>query len=131
MKVLDVSFEEPKDFRVIIKGLMPKLIDYFGRRDVLMVDLALTECVNNAWEHGNRMAPDKAVHLTITVSKKRVLFRIKDEGEGFPHDLSSKQETNTESDRGRGLFIIQQVMDHTIPSDKGNQFLLVKNRIDV
>lgn len=131
MKVLDVSFQEPKDFRVIIKGLMPMLIDYFGRRDVLMVDLALTECVNNAWEHGNRMSPDKAVHLTITVTHKRVLFRVRDEGEGFPHDLESKRETDTEGERGRGLFIIQQVMDRTIHSKQGSQFLLVKNRIDV
>lgn len=129
-KLIHVCFHEPKDFRIIMQGLKPQLITYCGSTGVLMVDLALTECVNNAWEHGNKMANDKTVTVLIHATSKRLYFRVKDEGSGFNLDLESRKPPAMDNERGRGLFIIQEVMDYVIPSEKGNEMLLVKKISD-
>ncbi|AOM81993.1 ATP-binding protein [Salisediminibacterium beveridgei] len=127
MKITEVRFHEPKDFRIIMQELTPKLLLYFGELDALMVDLALTESVNNAWEHGNKMALDKSITVRIHASSKRIYFRVLDEGDGFTPDLASRMPPAKDLERGRGLFIIQEVMDHVIHSERGNELLIVKN----
>lgn len=85
--------------------------------------IALTEAVNNAIIHGNKNNPDKNVVITHTVSTapKTLTIKVTDEGNGFDY-LNIPDPTapeNLETIGGRGVFLIKQLSDLVIFSDKG------------
>lgn len=76
--------------------------------------LALREVVTNAVLHGNREDPVKEVEILIERKPDRLVFVVKDEGEGFDFEREGR-EPETEEEilaiRGRGLFLVKQIMD--------------------
>lgn len=76
--------------------------------------LALREVVTNAVLHGNKEDPVKEVEILIERKPDRLIFVVKDEGEGFDFETKGK-EPETEEEilaiRGRGLFLAKQIMD--------------------
>jgi serine/threonine-protein kinase RsbW len=75
--------------------------------------VSVTEAVNNGIVHGNRLDPEKLVHLTCHVYSDRLQFEIRDEGNGFaPEDVPNPlDEANLLKEGGRGLHIIKSLMD--------------------
>ncbi|MEP7196025.1 MAG: ATP-binding protein [Saprospiraceae bacterium] len=72
---------------------------------------SITEAVNNAMIHGNRLDESKFVHLQLQRKKDCLVFRISDEGHGFdPKAIPdpTKRE-NLECCGGRGVFIINKL----------------------
>ncbi|MCC6816219.1 MAG: ATP-binding protein [Saprospiraceae bacterium] len=80
--------------------------NYFG--DVLTT---LTEAVNNAIIHGNREDENKFVHLHLKKTKKCLIFRISDEGEGFNPNNVPDPTTEEKLDccGGRGVFLMNKL----------------------
>ncbi|NOT36805.1 MAG: ATP-binding protein [Saprospiraceae bacterium] len=80
--------------------------NYFG--DVLT---SVTEAVNNAIIHGNREDENKYVYLHLKRTKKCIIFRISDEGEGFdPNSVPDPTlDDNIECCGGRGVFLIHKL----------------------
>lgn len=96
-----------------------KLIEKCAKEHNLSDDLhgtlaiVITELVNNAIIHGNKLDESKKVQLTIELNDKNLLARISDEGSGFKHrDLPDPREKeNIGKSGGRGVFIASQMMD--------------------
>ncbi len=99
-------------------------------RDSLAI--AVTEVGNNAIIHGNKRAPDKQVHLHITVREGEVRVVIRDEGVGFnPETLSNPLDPeNLLRESGRGIFIVRSLMDEMNFdfSKGGTEITMVKRR---
>ena len=82
--------------------------------DLGNVQLALQEALMNAILHGNRGDPQKYVRLCAAVEEGGgILIVVKDSGSGFdPSKLPDPtQAENVYRDSGRGVYLIQQLMD--------------------
>jgi len=80
------------------------------------VSVAVIEAVSNAIEHGNRFEPERSVQVELWASGRRLRFRVSDEGPGFERDRLDLPTPSPESpefmkSRGRGLFIMRDIMD--------------------
>ena len=84
--------------------------------------VALTEAVNNAIHHGNELDPVKKVHVQARVDGRILTFIIRDQGPGFDYnnlpDPTSPE--NLEKPSGRGVFLMSQLSDLVIFSDRGS-----------
>ncbi|ADI00567.1 ATP-binding protein [Salisediminibacterium selenitireducens] len=127
MILTDIELQTPEEFRMMMEGVRPKLIPYFDPVTLAMVDLAVTECLINAWEHGNRMDPEKHVFVSVTLTPKRLWVRIADEGPGFKPAIHHIACPDARKECGRGLYLMQEIMDDVKWNHHGNDFLLVKN----
>lgn len=83
--------------------------------------IAVTESVNNAIRHGNKLDPNKNVKLCLLLSENQITFLIEDEGEGFDYndlpDPTSPE--NIEKPGGRGIFLMRHLADEVNFKDKG------------
>ncbi len=75
--------------------------------------LVLSEAINNAIVHGNKLNPSKKVSLTYKINKNSLEFEIEDEGEGFDPNAvpDPTAPENIEKEAGRGIFIIKNLTD--------------------
>jgi serine/threonine-protein kinase RsbW len=75
--------------------------------------VAGTEAVNNAILHGSKSDPRKTVHVTCTLEKDKLVFRVKDQGKGFkPEEVPDPlEEKNLLKTNGRGIFLMRSLMD--------------------
>jgi len=75
--------------------------------------IAMTEAVNNAIVHGNKLDSSKMVGITVHTDGPVLEFRISDEGPGFDFenipDPTSPE--NIEKPNGRGVFLMRQLAD--------------------
>lgn len=93
------------------------------------VELALTEGLANAVIHGNRRDPSKKVHISVDCANdEQLLIAITDEGEGFdPAALPDPTlAENIFSDHGRGVYLINFLMDQAEYRMGGRQVLMRK-----
>ncbi len=90
--------------------------DYYGN-----ILIAVTEAVNNAINHGNKLNPDKKVDVDLTVDNGSLVFKIKDEGEGFDYDTlpDPTDPENLEKISGRGVFLMKNLADEVTFEDDG------------
>jgi serine/threonine-protein kinase RsbW len=99
-----------------------KELDRFdGDRDLLAyhINLVLTEAMVNAIKHANANDPDKMVHVYINITDQDLLIRVFDDGQGFNISSIPPPDFDQLEDRGRGIFIIKQLMD-TVKYEKIN-----------
>lgn len=82
--------------------------DYYGN-----ILIALTEAVNNAMNHGNKMNPEKKVTLSYETNEKEIGFKIEDEGDGFDYDSlpDPTDPENIDKPNGRGVFLMKHLAD--------------------
>ena len=86
-----------------------------ARKCTLNVRVALAEAISNAILRGNGDAQNKHVRVRAVVSDDAVVFDVVDEGPGF--DLAAERPDptspeNLEHEDGRGLFLMQSLMDN-------------------
>ena len=97
--------------------------------EVMKVQLALQEGLANAIRHGCKNDPTKKVQCSVTFDAKgEVVIVIRDPGPGFdvaavPNPLEG---TNVLKSSGRGVFLINQLMDTVEFSDGGRRVLMTK-----
>ena len=86
----------------------------FGEDHYGNILIALTEAVNNAITHGNKLDPNKKVNLNMETTTNDVEFTIKDEGRGFDHNdvPDPTLPENIEKLSGRGIFLMKTLADH-------------------
>src|SRR5271154_7517125 len=83
-----------------------------GREDD--IELALTEALANAIVHGAKSDPSKSIECDVACDQHRdLLIVVRDPGKGFdpaaiPNPIVGE---NIYSDHGRGIFLINQLMD--------------------
>ncbi len=96
--------------------------DYYGE-----LLIAMTEAVNNAIVHGNKLDASKNVTITFEVpDDKNLRFTIEDEGPGFDYDNlpDPTAPENIEKPHGRGVFLMRQLADDCAFEDNGRVVIL-------
>ncbi len=97
------------------------------------VELALREALANAVFHGARGDAAKEVAVSVACADRvGVLIVVRDPGEGFdprcvPSPIIGE---NVYSDHGRGIFLIDQVMDEVRFEKGGTEIHMLKRRAD-
>ncbi|MGI8509345.1 MAG: ATP-binding protein [Gemmatimonadaceae bacterium] len=96
------------------------------RKYTLNVPVALSEALSNAIIRDNREDPSKHVHVRATVSDLALVLDVSDEGAGFDmhnvdHDPTAAE--HIEREDGRGIFLMQQLMDR-VEQINGSRHLL-------
>lgn len=104
----------------------------FGDDDADSLSIAVTEAVNNAMHHGNKLDRKKKVRVRFELFADMATVHVSDEGQGF--DPSKLQDPlrpeNVLKDSGRGIFILRALMDDVrfCFSPAGTEVILVKRR---
>jgi serine/threonine-protein kinase RsbW len=77
------------------------------------VMIAVTEAVNNAINHGNKLHPEKTVHFLVEADDETIFVLVEDQGNGFnPTEVADCLDPeNLLKSSGRGVFIIRELMD--------------------
>lgn len=83
--------------------------------------IAMTEAVNNAIVHGNKLDLAKSVSVSCAVQEKNLVFRVADEGPGFDYDNlpDPTAPENIEKPHGRGVFLMRHLADDCAFEDDG------------
>jgi anti-sigma regulatory factor (Ser/Thr protein kinase) len=83
------------------------------RLEIDLIELAVGEACANAVEHGSpRGVQNEFVLRCFAADRTELIFEVEDEGVGFSLTrLKLSALPNLESEGGRGLFLINQIMD--------------------
>jgi serine/threonine-protein kinase RsbW len=125
----DVEINIPSDhvFERIVRDSAAVVARYLGFPDERTADLqlAVSEAVTNAIEHGNHNQHHVKVGVHFLLHADRLAIRVVDQGGGMPSfgtvDRPSIDDKLMEdSPRGLGIFLIQQLVDEVeLRSDEG------------
>jgi len=90
--------------------------DYYGN-----VLIAVTEAVNNAIEHGNKLRNDLKVDVHVGDKETDFCFNVRDFGPGFDfRDLPDPTSPeNLEKENGRGIFLMRTLAEAVEFEDQG------------
>jgi serine/threonine-protein kinase RsbW len=127
-----IEFEFPSDVS-LMHGVLNYLVDRVAKLGLINPEqsnlfIALDEAFVNAVKHGNRYDPQKTVHISADISSKEARFTVEDEGEGFnPREIPDPCDPeNLFRTSGRGVLLIQNIMDEVEYSERGNRLTMVK-----
>jgi len=98
-----------------------------GREDD--IELALTEALANAVVHGAQSDPSKIVECDVVCDEDRgMLIVVRDPGAGFdPSKIADPcVGVNIYSSHGRGIFLINQLMDEVQFHKNGTEIRMIK-----
>ena len=93
------------------------------------IELALAEALANAVVHGAKSDPSKIIECDVACDEKRgMLIVVRDPGPGFdPSTLPScVQGQNLFSNHGRGIYLINQLMDEVNFAKNGTEIQMIK-----
>lgn len=92
------------------------------------IPLALDEAVSNAIKHGNKRDARKRVEIEGQVDGESLRIKVRDEGEGFERDHTHDplDPANLLAPNGRGLFLIESLMDDVKYTQDGRCIEMVK-----
>jgi serine/threonine-protein kinase RsbW len=96
--------------------------DFYGE-----ILISMTEAVNNAIVHGNKLNKDLKVKVTFDIVDEKVLrFTVEDEGPGFDYEHlpDPTAPENIEKPHGRGVFLMRQLSDRCEFLDEGRIVVL-------
>jgi serine/threonine-protein kinase RsbW len=93
------------------------------------IEMALRESLSNAIQHGCKADPEKQIECFVTGDRDRgILIVVRDPGPGFdPASLPSPTEDqNLFSDHGRGIYLINKLMDEVKYKRNGSEIHMRK-----
>jgi len=115
--------------------VMDELLEQLGLHgwepsDIFGVHLAVEEAIVNAIVHGNKLDPEKTVHVSCSVSPEVARIEITDAGVGFdPASVPDcTLDERLEVPSGRGVMLMRSFMTRIEYNARGNSVLLEKRR---
>jgi serine/threonine-protein kinase RsbW len=114
----------------VVQGIMDVVRDTHcanGKEDA--IELALSEALANAVVHGAKGDPKKIVECDVACDEARgMLIVVRDPGPGFdPSAIPSPVVgQNIYSNHGRGIFLINQLMDEVQFKNNGKEIHMIK-----
>jgi len=112
----------------LVEKLICDVCDLFDIKEDLYgyMLVALTEAVNNALQHGNRVNPNKNIEISFKVREGKIFFTVKDQGTGFDYSNlpDPTDPKNIEKPTGRGIFLMKHLTDNVTFEDKGTKVIL-------
>jgi len=100
-----------------------------GKEDA--IELSLQEALANAVVHGAKEDPSKVIECLVACDEQRgILIIVRDPGPGFDPGAipSCTVGENLYSNHGRGIFLINQLMDEVKFRKNGTEIHMVKKR---
>jgi serine/threonine-protein kinase RsbW len=132
--VWTLSVELPSD-RGASRRVTDQLLEQLGAHgwspsDIFAIHLAAEEAIVNGIVHGNRLDPNKKVHVECEVSADVARIAITDEGPGFdPAAIPDcTLDERLEAPSGRGVMLMRSFMTWIEYNAKGNGVVLEKRR---
>jgi serine/threonine-protein kinase RsbW len=116
----------------VVESLIDKICQSVGVHEDLYgnVLIAVTEAVNNAIVHGNKLNKEAVVALDVYDEDSSFCFSVSDNGSGFDHhhlpDPTSPE--NIEKENGRGIYLMRNLADEVEFNDSGNQVTVLFNK---
>ena len=110
-----------------VMGIVREIGCAAGKEDD--VELSLSEALANAVRHGCKNDPDKTVQCVVACDEEHgMLILVRDPGPGFdPSQLPSPLVgQNVFSTHGRGIFLINQLMDDVQFESGGTEIYMRK-----
>jgi serine/threonine-protein kinase RsbW len=110
-----------------VMAVVRQMKDIDGKEDA--IELALQEALANAVIHGAKEDPSKTVECLVSSDDERgVLIVVRDPGAGFTPEAipSCTVGENVYSNHGRGIFLINQLMDQVEFRKNGTEIRMVK-----
>ena len=98
-----------------------------GKEDA--IELSLQEALANAVVHGAKEDPSKIIECLVACDEQRgILIIVRDPGPGFDPSAipSCTMGENLFSNHGRGIFLINQLMDEVKFRKNGTEIHMVK-----
>lgn len=91
--------------------------------------LPLSEAINNAILHGNRLQEHKSVTVVAELKNQRLVISVEDEGAGFDPDNvpDPLQEENLLKEGGRGIYLIREYTDDIDFQNNGSKITMTFN----
>lgn len=93
------------------------------------IELALTEALANAVVHGAKSDPSKIIECDVACDEQRgILIIVRDPGPGFdPAKIANPcHGENIYSNHGRGIYLINQLMDEVQFHKNGTEIHMLK-----
>ena len=122
----------PSSIHTVSEGVMQLLAGKgWKEEEILKVDLALQEALANGIRHGAKNDPTKFIQCVVTTdSNGDVVIVVRDPGPGFdPSKLPNPLEAeNILKSSGRGVFLINQLMDEVTFADSGRELQMKKRK---
>jgi len=120
----------PKEIPTVTDGVMQVLQDkQWPEQRIIEVELALQEALANAIRHGCKGDASRKVQCVVNwTSNDEILIIVRDPGTGFdatgvPDPLQAE---NVLKPSGRGIFLINQLMDEVAFKDGGRELQMRK-----
>ena len=123
---------DPAAISILTDGVVEVLEEKgWPKDDVLAVQLALQEAVANAIRHGCRGDVSKDVQCSVSCDESgEVVIVVRDPGSGFdPGAIADPLDSaNILKPSGRGIFLINELMDHVQFADGGREVQMRKKK---
>jgi serine/threonine-protein kinase RsbW len=110
-----------------VMAVVRKMKDIDGKEDA--IELSLQEALANAVIHGAKEDPTKTVECLVSSDEERgILIVVRDPGTGFRPEAipGCTVGENVYSNHGRGIFLINQLMDEVEFRKNGTEIHMVK-----
>ena len=130
MKLKITLAADPDAIDPVVQGVMEIVREMHcadGNEDA--IELALTEALANAVMHGAKADPSKIIECDVGCDESRgMLIVVRDPGKGFdPAAIPSPiQGESIYSDHGRGIYLINQLMDEVKFAKNGTEIHMIK-----
>lgn len=122
----------PSSIQTVSEGVTQMLADKGWKEDdIIKVDLALQEALANGIRHGAKNDPSKFIQCVVsTDANGDLVIVVRDPGTGFdpaavPNPLEGD---NILKSSGRGVFLINQLMDEVTFADSGREVQMKKRK---
>jgi len=133
---LEVDIKVPNQTRYLSligrigEDIARTLKHYQGDREELayQVNLVLTEATSNAILHASDRE-NQLIHITISIINQNLHIKVFDQGKGFDPKALPHPDFNEPRESGRGVYIIQSIMDkvHCSQVDGGHVLEMIKH----
>ena len=124
---------DPRAIPKVTDGVMQVLVNrHWSEERIMQVELALQEALANAIRHGCKGDSSRKVQCIVECeSTGEVIIVVRDPGTGFdatavPDPLSGE---NVLKSSGRGIFLINQLMDEVAFKDGGREVRMTKKNV--
>jgi serine/threonine-protein kinase RsbW len=122
----------PSSILKVSEGVTQMLADKGWKEDdIIKVDLALQEALANGIRHGAKNDPTKFIQCVVTTDASGdLVIVVRDPGPGFdPQAVPNPLEgDNILKSSGRGVFLINQLMDEVTFADSGREVQMKKRK---
>jgi anti-sigma regulatory factor (Ser/Thr protein kinase) len=123
---------DPNAIAVVSDGVAQMLTQkQWPENDIMRVELALQEALANAIRHGCCNDPTKQLQCMVTIDESNeIVIVVRDPGTGFdpakvPNPLADE---NILKPSGRGVFLINELMDEVAFTDGGREVQMRKRQ---